>query len=79
MERVEFTIGDLKRLIANAPDDGVIAISGSVVNGAQLVPGRVGEGYYNPNFREAAKGKVIGLVFTHWSEQSNGEVVVSKV
>jgi hypothetical protein len=69
--KVAELIEALKRLPKDAP---VFLSGGQAVTGAELVDGRVSDGYFGQQFRRHPTGKVEAVMFTHLTELSTGEV-----
>ena len=70
--RVKTLIEVLKKLHGDAE---VYFPDGTEVTGAELCEGRLKEGYYSNYFIPHPKGKIEGVMFTHFEELSNGECV----
>ena len=70
--RVETLIEVLKKLPG---DVEVYFPDGTEVTGAELCVGRLKQGYYSDYFYPFPKGKLEGVMFTHFEELSTGECV----
>lgn len=67
--------------IKSLPDDAPVVINGELVNGVEIVQGRINaeDGYFSKRFSRTPKGKTKGIVFTRWTELSNGEITSDSI
>ena len=68
-------VAELIEVLKRLPKDAAVFLTdGQAVTGAELVEGRVSEGYFGQQFRRHPSGKVEAVMFTHLTELSTGEV-----
>lgn len=67
-------VSELKILLKDVDPNAYVVVNGNVVNGIEVISGKVYEGYMNDYFRENNKNKHNALVFTKWEELCDGNV-----
>ncbi len=67
---------DLIKILKSFPGNVEVYFpDGSEVTGAEVTLGKLKEGYYTNYFTIHPKGKIKGVMFTHFTELSTGECV----
>lgn len=69
----------LIELLQRFPKDAEVFVNGTEIAGAEMVSGRVRDGYYGKSLKVLPQGKDEAVVLTATTEISTGEIVQTRV
>lgn len=71
-------VSELISELQKAPHDAHVVVGGEIIVTTTIITGRSAEGYYNRVFNETSNGRETAVVFLKHSENSKGEVGLSR-